>query len=114
MACKTTNFPNGINVGTCVLADPDSVIQLPDNIAEVSANYTVKINDDVVIGTGTFNVTLLLTSIAIKRITIIAEAASTITIIPVGSDTIPAGVSPLTTPSSITLVPTSTDKWLSS
>ena len=84
-----------------------------DIIIETSTNYAVQIVDDVVIGTGTINITLPLASNAVRRITIVAEAASTLTILLSGSDTLSGAITnPVTFPSSVTLVATPSNEWV--
>ncbi len=77
----------------------------------VSAEYSQLIDDDQIIGTGTFDVNLISLSIAVKPITIRAKAGTTLTLVPAGSDTVEAGASPVTANTSVTLVPDITS-WL--
>lgn len=91
----------------------DGVLVTPteQQFVEVTANYTIDIDDDVVLGSGTFNVTLISLSTAIKQVTIKALASSTLTLIADGSDTIESGSTPITSNQSVTLVPTTT-QWV--
>lgn len=79
-----------------------------DNIRELTASALQLIADDYLSCTGTFNITLISASTAIKRITIKSEiGGGTITVIPDGSDTIEgvAGDRPVTAGTSITIAP---------
>ena len=83
-----------------------------DNIRELTASSAQLLVDDYLSCTGTFNITLLPTSTAIKRITIKSEiGGGTITVIPDGSDTIEgvAGNRAVTAGTSITIAPVTGD-----
>jgi len=76
-------------------------------IVEISVNYNQDVDDDFIIGTGTVSVFLLPLISAIKETTFKALSATTITIVPDGSDTIELGGDSVTSNTSVTLVPTS-------
>ena len=85
----------------------------PQNIIEVTSNYLVGITDDVVIGDGTFNITLPPVATAIKSLTIKSSIGGGIlTVIPDGSEVIEgAATQVLAVEESITIVPTTTNDW---
>lgn len=101
MACKTTNFPNGINVGTCLKAATDVVVELPSGIVETDIAYQILIADDIINCLGTFNVTLPAIDDAIKPISI-SSTSGTITL--VGDATIQTPTT-VTTNSTVTVYP---------
>lgn len=76
-------------------------------IVEITVNYTVDVDDDFIVGTGVLDVSLLPIFSAQKEVTIKAQAASTLTIIPFGSDVIEAGGTSVSSNTSVTLLPTS-------
>lgn len=85
------------------------IANVPPNLAitEVSATYTAKILDDVVVGTGTFTVNLPAVATALK-ILFIKSVLGTITVDADGAETIDGSLTAvLTTNQSVTLVPTS-------
>ena len=64
------------------------------NVVEVSGNYTIGITDDFVADTGPGIVTLPLTSVAVKHVTIKSVlGGGTLTLTPSGSDTIDGAAS---------------------
>jgi len=76
-------------------------------IVEISVNYNQDVDDDFIIATGIVSVFLLPLTSAIKELTLKALVATTITIVPDGSDTIETGGASVTSNTSVTLVPTS-------
>ena len=76
-------------------------------IVEISVNYNQDVDDDFIIGTGAVSVFLLALTAARKAVTLKSLSASTMTIVPDGSDTIEAGGESITTNTAATLVPTS-------
>ena len=81
-----------------------------DDIVTVSSEYNQELDDDVIIGTGTFNINLIAVSTAIKRVTIRSNGASTLTLIPDGSDT--TEITTVSANTSVTLAPNDSDsEW---
>jgi len=56
--CKTTNFPNGIRVGKCVILEDGTELIIIDSVETVSAPYIVEDEDVVLRVTGTGTVTM--------------------------------------------------------
>ena len=83
------------------------------NIIEVSSAYLVLTSDDIVIGDGTFNITLPPVSTAVKSLTIKSSIGGGIlTILPDGSELIEGATSQaLAVEESITIVPTASNDW---
>lgn len=81
------------------------------DITRITAEYNQEVDDDVIVGTGTFDINLISLSTAIKSIVIRATTGSTLTLIPAGSDTIESGGTPVTSDTAVTLVPDS-GTWL--
>ena len=81
-----------------------------DDIVEITGTYTVLINDDIVIGDGTFTINLPPVASAIKILFIKSKAGGgTITVDPDGSETIEGSAThALTSGTAITIVPSST------
>lgn len=71
---------------------------------EVNSTYQQLVRDDLIIGTGVFNIPLIPGSSAEKTITIRARAASTLTLVPDGTDNIEASATPVTSNTAVTLV----------
>ena len=84
------------------------------NIVEETSAYTVQPEDDIIIGIGTFNVTLPVIT-TLKQYNIIAPIGSTLTLIAQGGASLPAGSSPVTSGTAITLTSSLTlNAWLGS
>ena len=82
------------------------------NIIEVSANHLVSTSDDIVVGTGTLDVTLLPVTNGLKSLTVKSTTGSAVTVIADGSELIegsPTRV--LGSEESITIVPTNNNDW---
>ena len=82
------------------------------SIIEVTSNYLALTTDDVILGTGTFNVTLPPVASGVKSLSIKSTTGSVITVIPDGSELI-EGLSTkvLSSEESITIVPTNNNDW---
>ena len=80
-----------------------------EDITTVTSEYTQEVTDDVIVATGTFNINLIPLSEAVKPVVIRAVGASTITLVPDGSDT--AETTTVSPDNAVKLVPHSTI-WL--
>lgn len=84
----------------------------PQQIIDVTTTFQALFTNDVLICDGTFTVSLASLSVAIKQLTIRATLGSTITVVSSGSDPLESGVSPVTSGTAQTIVPTTGDGWL--
>lgn len=81
-----------------------------EDIIEVTAEYDQQVDDDIIVGDGTFDINLIAVSDAIKQITIRAVADTTLTLVPDGSDTSEATT--INANTSVTLAPYNGTIWL--
>ena len=82
------------------------------NIIEVTTDHLVSASDDVVVGTGTLNVTLPPVTNGLKSLTIKSTAGSAVTVIADGSELIEGfPTRALGSEESITIVPTNNNDW---
>lgn len=93
--------------------DGSTIIEIgsDEKIARPTSEYNQTASDDIIIGTGNFNINLISLGEAKKPITIRSDGDSTLTLVADGADLIEAGSTPVTPNTSITLVPHGTI-WL--
>lgn len=83
------------------------------NMIEVTSNYLALTTDDIILGTGTFNVTLPPVASGVKSLSIKSTTGSAVTVIADGSELIEGSATQaLGSEESITIVPTNNNDWV--
>ncbi len=89
-SCKTTNFPNGLFIGSCLEVGPGVINPFPESIVEVSAAqspYLMLGTEDVIFCTGIVEIIMIPLSTAIKSFLVNADGGD-VMMTPDGTDTI--------------------------
>ena len=104
MACKTSNFPNGIKVGKCLELVDGATVVIAQNIVEVDSGdspYPMTGDEDIILCTGSVTINFISVADSMKEVTIQADGA---TVNLNSSDDIQNGTSNIVDGNSIRLV----------
>ena len=89
MSCKPTRYPNGLEVGKCLLLVDGATVVSVDKIVEIDSDYQLVGDEDIISCTGALTITLIPVSDSVKDVTIDADGG-TVNFAAIGGDLLEA------------------------